>query len=494
MNRIADTSPAGGFLFPLTVLLAAALTGCMTVGPDFSRPDLEAPAVWHSSADAGVVPGEIDPRALAEWWRSLEDPVLGDLIERAGSGNLDLRVAMARIREARARRIQSRSPLFPSVDASASGRKSRGSEDTGSGRESELYSAGFDSGWEIDIFGGVRRSVEAAEADLAASLADYHDVMVTLAAEVAVNYIDIRTFQARMAVAEANIAAQRETLDLVRGLYEAGAGDALAVDQATYNLESSRSRIPDLRTGLESALNRLAVLTAQPPGSLHEALSEMRALPTPLLEVVVGVPADVLRRRPDIRRAEQDVAAQTARVGVAVADLYPRFFLNGSIGLEALSFERLLNIGHYTYGFGPSLSWTLFDAGAIRANIEVQSALQEQALIRYEAAVLEALEEVENAIVAFACEQQKRTALEAAAESSRSAAELAEQEYLSGLVDFSEVLDAQRSLLSFEDQLAQSRGAVLSNLISLYKSLGGGWKPLGSTAGEFQSQSQSDVL
>lgn len=457
-------------------------TGCATVGPDYIPPEKTSPAEWHTDLKDGLQLRATDPKILAEWWTSLDDPVLTELITQAVQGNLDLKQAMARVREARARRGISRADLFPSLDTAGSFTRSRSSENNGTGDTTNLYEAGFDAAWEMDIFGGVRRSVEAAQADLEAGRADLHDVLVSLLAETALNYVETRSYQTRLAVAEANLEAQEKTYDLIVSRYEAGLSDELAVQQARYNLEDTRSRIPPLRTGLEATQNRLAVLIGQPPGAVHERLAERRPIPVTPARVAVGVPADTLRRRPDIRRAERQLAAQTARIGVATADLYPKFRLAGSIGLESLESANFFESASRFWGIGPSFSWNIFDAGAIRRNIGVQSALQEQYLIGYEAAVLGALEEVENALTAYAEEQLRRERLLDAVDAAKRAEQLSQDQYQAGLVDFSNVLDAQRSLLSFEDQLARSDGAVTSNLISLYKALGGGWKPLGPVA------------
>ena len=349
---------------------------------------------------------------------------------------------------------------------------------------SDLYSVGFDAGWELDIFGGVRRSMEAAEANLEASREDWRNVLVSLLAEVALNYIDVRTYQTRLTVAEANLKTQIETCQLTLWRNQAGLSDELAVQQARYNLENTRSQIPTLRTGLEEAMNRISVLLGEQPGKIHGELEKQEPIPVIPLKIAVGVPADALRRRPDVRKAERDLAAQTAKVGVATADLYPKFKLSGSIGLAALATGDLLSADSKTYSFGPSVTWTIFNGGAIRQNIEVQSALQEQYLIAYEAAVLNASEEVENALVAFAEEQKRRQALLDATGAAKQASELAKNKYQAGLTDFSSVLDAERSLRSFEDSLAQSEGAVTSNLVRLYKTLGGGWRAVNESKTE----------
>lgn len=452
-----------------------ALSGCVTVGPDYVVPEVPMPNRWNAETEACLTDRGTDAKMLAEWWITLNDPELTNLIERAMQGNLDLRKATARVREARARRGAAEADLFPTLDATGSASWSHSSKNIGTAKTSDLYSASFDAGWELDIFGGIRRSVEASQADLEASQEDLRDVLVSMLAEVALNYVEVRTFQDRLAVAEANLAVQNETYQLTLWRYQAGLSDELAVQQARYNLESTRSQIPTLRTGIGEAMNRISVLLGEPPGKVHGELEKTAMIPAASLEVAVGIPADVLRRRPDIRRTERELAAQTARVGAATADLYPKFSLSGSIGLEALSLNGLFTSAAKIVTGGSLITWPIFHGGAIRQNIEVQSALQEQALIQYEAAVLSALEEVENALVAYAEEQDRRDVLREGEQAAQKAAGLAQQKYEAGLTDFNNVLEAQRSLLTFQDQLAHSNGTVTSNLVRLYKVLGGGW-------------------
>jgi NodT family efflux transporter outer membrane factor (OMF) lipoprotein len=464
---------------PVSILLVTLIlqvsSGCTAVGPDYVRVEPDAPEKWHTEPAGGLVTSRPSPESLARWWNTLEDPELSSLEDRAVKGNLDLKDARARVREARALWGINRASLFPALNALGSVTDHRSSENSGTKDQSTLYAAGFDAGWELDIFGGVRRSVEAAQASLEATQEDLHDVLVSLLAEVALNYVDVRTYQARLAAAEANIKAQEGIYELNLSRYQAGLIDGLAVKQASYNLERSRSQIPTLQTELEAAKNRLAVLLGEKPGSLHQELSEDRPIPVPPVAVAVGVPAENLRHRPDIRRAERNLAAQTARIGVATADLYPKLRLSGTIGLESVASGDLLQWASRTWTVGPSASWNIFDAGAIRQNIQVQTARQEQALIQYESAVLSALEEVENVLMAYAKEQRRRESLAAATASAERADLLARDQYEAGLVDFSNVLDAQRSLLALQDELAQSDGAAASNLIRLYKALGGGW-------------------
>jgi NodT family efflux transporter outer membrane factor (OMF) lipoprotein len=333
----------------------------------------------------------------------------------------------------------------------------------------------------LDLFGGVRRSIEAAESDLQATGADLRDVWVTLAAETAVTYIEVRTSQARLAVARANLEAQQETLALTSARNDAGLEDELAVHQARYNVESTRARIPSLEAGLETALNGLAVLHGQAPGTLHSLLSEPGSVPVPPKEVAVGIPGDVLRQRPDIRSAERDLAAQTARIGEATADLYPKVRISGSIGVETLDLNHLWSNALWPFGYGLSIEWPVFDAGRIRRNIDVQEALQKQALVQYKGAVLSALEEVENALSAYALERDRLDTLNRAVLAAQEAVDLGQIQYEAGLIDFGDVLEAQRSLLGFQDQVAESEGTVAADLVRLYKALGGGWQGMGWT-------------
>jgi len=463
-------------ILTLAAFIVLVLTGCAAVGPDYTRVKPDAPDEWHAELQGGLTAGSLEPGTLAHWWSTLNDAELDSLVARAVKGNLDLKNARARVREARALRGISKANLFPTLDAAASASKQRSSENSGTGTESELYTANFDAGWELDVFGGVRRAVEAAQASLEATQEDLYNVLVSLLAEVALNYVEVRTFQARLAVTEANIKTLQETYDLNQSRYQAGIIDELPVQQSLRILESSRSQIPSLKTGLEAAKNRLAVLLGEQPGKLHRELAAKRPIPELPKTVVVGIPAETLRHRPDIRRAERNLAAQTARIGVATADLYPKFRLFGTIGLESLSSGDFFEWASRTWNIGPGVSWNIFQGGAIRQNIEVQTARQEQALIQYEAAVLMAREEVENILVAYAKEQLRQESLAKAATAAQRSALLAQDQYQAGLVDFNNALDAQRSLLILQDALNQSNGAVITNLVRLYKALGGGWK------------------
>lgn len=480
------------------MLLAAVLCGC-AVGPDYRAPPLPSIDEWHTSLAPGAKPADANDATLATWWTALDDPTLTQLIDAAVKDNKSVEQALARVRESRARRNVSAAPLFPAIGASAGARDTHRSRegsdaddfaggDLGSGTSfdtrGESYSAGLDASWELDIFGGNRRSLEAANANFRASEAELRDVLITLLGDVALSYVNVRTTQARLAFAERNLESQRELVDITRWRAEAGLATVLDVEQARSSFAQTLAQIPSLESALQVAMNRLAVLTGREPGALHETLAERRAIPTAPREIVTSVPADVLRRRPDLRSAERRLAAQTAQVGVATAALYPSLSLNGSFGLGSTSAGNLFSSGTETTGYGVSLNMPIFRAGALRQQVAAQNALVDQALASYEATLLAILEEVENALTEWANEQRRYEALVQAAEAARLASELALVQYNSGLVDFQTVLTADRQLVSTEDALAVSNGELTSNLIRLYKAFGGGWSvfPASSTA------------
>lgn len=455
----------------VAALLAVALGGCAAVGPDYSEPQLAVPAGWS----AGTGTDAMDAVLLARWWHGFGDPVLDRLVADALAANLDLAQARARLREARARRGVAGAALAPSVDASLSGSRSRSSGQSGSGSTRELYSAGFDASWELDVFGGVRRSVEAAQADLEASVESLSDTRVSLAAEVALNYIDLRTAEQRLAIAEESIAYRGENHQIIRWRQQAGLVSELDLAQATTDLESTRAVLPPLRTAVTEAKNRLAVLLGRNPGELESLVHADRPIPLAAGEIVAAIPADTLRQRPDVRVAERRLAAQTARLGEAEAARYPSFRLSGSLGLEALELDALADRDANTRSLFGGITAPVFNAGRIAANIEIQDALVEQARLAYRAAVLAALEEVENALTAVANTDARRAKLAEAAAAARTTLAIAEYRYASGLADFLSVLDAQRTQLSLDEQLAGSTGELARAQVRLYKALGGGW-------------------
>jgi NodT family efflux transporter outer membrane factor (OMF) lipoprotein len=452
----------------------------MTVGPDYATPQTAVPAQWSETPEPGITSGE-SRLELTRWWTVFNDPEIDSLVERAVASNKDLQAAGARIREARALQIIASAGAYPAVAASGAYTRSRdsGNSDSsrsGGGDDEDLFDAGFDANWEIDVFGGVRRSVEAASADISASEEDYNNVLVTLLAEAARNYIELRGSQLRISIARENIGSQEQTLELAQARLEAGLGSELEVAQAKAQLATTEAQIPALETSMKQSIHRLGVLLGQHPGALLDELSASKPMPVTPPEVPVGLPSELLRRRPDIRQAERELAAQTARIGVAVADLFPRFFLTGALGLQSANLSDFVSSGSRFWSIGPSFSWPVFSAGQIRANIRLQEIRQEQALISYEQVVLTSLEEVENALVSYGREQAARRSLAQSVESNRRSVEISNELYAKGLVDFLNVLVSQRSLYQSEDALAQSDQRVLTNLAALFKALGGGWE------------------
>ncbi len=463
----------------LVALGLGLLPGC-AVGPNYVAPEPEMPDVWHQQLARGLAEGEA---GLQTWWRALADPMLESLVARAGRGNLDLREAVARIDEARAVRGIAKGDWFPDVDATGDYQRERLSEGTfrdvpaGRSRTDDFFSGGFDASWEIDFFGRIRRSVESADAGLQASIEDYRDVLVILYAEVARTYVDVRTFQARIRYALSNVRAQRGSLQVTIDRNRAGLVGDLDVRQAELNLAITEAFVPTLLQRLAESINRLGVLLGEPPSALYAKLSQAAPIPRPPKQILMGLPAELLRQRPDLRRAERELASQTARIGVATADLYPRFALLGTFAFEAFDVVDWFKGGSINYGFGPVFRWNLFDGGRIRSNIDAEDARAQQALARYEDSVLDALEEVENSMVAYVQENDRRDALARAVTAADEAVKLVNTLYRTGLTNFQNVLDTERDLFEQQDEYATSEGQVTQNLIAIYRALGGGWEP-----------------
>lgn len=460
----------------LAVLVAVGLAGCASVGPDYVAPAPDAPAAWSRLEEGG--PAQ-DGHAgdISQWWRALNDPLLTTLVDEALLANHDVRDAQSRLRAARARRAVAMAGFFPGLDASGSGSRAMSSRETGSGLTRENYKAGLDASWELDVFGGTRRDFEAAGADLQASVASLNAARVSLAAEVALSYVEMRSLQQRLRIAQANLASQSETLQLTRWRAQAGLTDSQDVAQALSSREQTRAQIPALEISLVETQHSLDILLGRTPGSLRNRLDADKGLPRPSDKIAVGIPADVLRQRPDIHAAERTLAAETARVGVAEAARYPSFSLSGSIGLEALTLGALGYSGAETWSLLGGITAPIFQAGRLRAQVEVQDAAREQALLAYEQTVLEALRDVENALISLARSEQRAETLKIAAEAAQNAADMARLRYSSGLVDFQPVLDSERNALSTEDSLASANADRVRALIRLYKALGGGWAP-----------------
>ncbi|HOD84328.1 MAG: putative efflux pump outer membrane protein TtgC precursor [Planctomycetes bacterium ADurb.Bin126] len=450
----------------------ALLAGC-TVGPDFSPPRTDVPKAWAGPGAMPATQPAGGAQALGRWWKAFNDPLLASLVERAIESNLDLRIAQARIRQARASRGVAASGLGPSV--SASGAYNRGQSGSGSPVTSH-YQAGFDAGWEIDIFGGVRRGVEAADAQVQAAVEDRRNVQVTLAAETARLYVQLRSLQQRLAIARRNLELQQHSAELTRQRFEGGFVSGLDVANAQAQVATTSSQVPLLESSARQTLYAIELLLDRTPGSLAQELAAPADIPYAPPAVPLGVPADLLRRRPDIRSAEAGIHAATANIGVAVADLFPRATINASLGWQADSLSSLLNPASRFWSFGPAVTWNAFQSGRVLSNIEVQKALEEQSILAYRQTVLTAIQEVENALVASVKEQEHRKALTDAVAANRRAVELAGQLYAQGNTDFLNVLSAQQGLLNSEDALAQSTAAISTDLIALYKALGGGWE------------------
>lgn len=464
----------------LTLLLLSG--GCRVVGPDYTRPEINVPNQWPSgeTADGSRASAE----TLAEWWTTLDDPVLASLVERALSNNKDLKIALTRIRQSRASLGIAEKQRDPSVTGSAQYRRTQSGTPNSENDDpflftsgSDFYDIGFDAAWEADLFGKKYRNIEAAVADLQSSEEGFRGVMVSLVSETASNYVRLRTFQQQLEIVNRNLALQGRVLEVLEAQAAAGLISSLQVQQSRYNIENTRSRLPGYRISIEESLNTLAILLGEMPGNLHQELGSPAPVPVPSVEIAVGIPADILRRRPDIRMAERGLAAQTARIGAATAELYPSFRLSGSLGMTANSLNGFFSDDSPGISIIPFISIPLFNRDKIRDQIEVQNAIQERYFIEYETSVLDAIKEVRDAVLAYGEEQKRYLTLEKGAAEARTALDIADEQFRSGLVTFINVLDAQRALLSFEETQVSSRGAITQDLIRLYKALGGGWNP-----------------
>jgi len=460
---------------PALLLILVVSAGCAVRRP-YVAPVPEAPVAWTEATPASPADASPDAgAALAAWWETFNDPLLTSLVRRAVEGNLDVRTSLSRLREARASVRSSRSSLRPTVDASGSSRFGGTAGGDGPGSTSQSYSLGLDASWELDVFGGIRSAVDAATATADARDADLRDVLVSLTAEVALDYIDVRSLQRRLEIVRGNVGLQSETLELTQFRAQAGLATELDVQQALSNVENTRAQIASLEAQASQAIHAVAVLLGQPPAALNQELSGAGVIPSAPIAVALGVPAEMLRRRPDVRSVERQLAAQFAQVNAARADLYPTFRLAGSIGLESLSLARLLVPGASFWSASPSVNTRLFNREQLRQNLVVQTERQEQAARAYQSQVLRALQDVEDSLTALAQEQVRRNHLAAATAAAEQAADLSLQLYMSGLRDFRDVLDSQRSLLSLQDSLATSGASVATDLVRLYKALGGGW-------------------
>ena len=465
------------------------MSGC-AVGPDYHRPETPVPESWAETSDTLTAA----PVSMVQWWTVFGDPPLDRLVDRALSSNKSLQLTEARILQARAQRIVAASTGLPMLNATGSYTRLKRSSNafsfstggvsgtTGSvgpgafGFSGDLFQAGLDASWEIDVFGGVRRAVEAANANIGAAQEDFRDTLVTLLGEVATNYFQIRGNQRRIAVAIENIDIQRKTVELAQGRFQAGLGSRLEVVQAEALLATTESQIPPLETTVKQSIHQLGVLIGSEPDALLQELSPPGPLPPEPPDVPIGLPSDLLRRRPDIRRAERQLAAATAEIGVAVADLFPKLSLTGAYGYQSTKTSNLFSSGSQSWNAGPGLSLPIFRGGQIRGNIQVQTALQKQTLATYENTVLTALQDVENSIVAYAEAQAARASLGRAVSANQEATRISQDLYEKGLTDFLNVLQSEGALYQAQDRLIQNEQQALTSLVALFKALGGGWE------------------
>ncbi len=484
----------------MLIALLLAPAAC-TVGPDYHKPQVAVPQHWSRDdpTPQPVLESTAPKVNLARWWLAFHDPVLDRLVSTALASNLDLRIARSRIREARAQRGVVKAANYPDIDASAAYERVAISQSilpqlapSSTGVKTspvsapiffptttDFYQAGFDASWELDVFGGIRRDVEAATADLQAAQESRSDMQVTLLAEIGRDYIEVRAYQQRIAITVKNIAAQTDFLNLTQQRYRGGVTTELDVTQAQALLATTEAQLPFLEQNLIQAIHGLGVLLGQEPNAVAALLKQPSPVPPSLGQpaaVPVGLPSDLLRRRPDIRNAERQLAAATARIGVATADLYPKFSLTGTAGFQSFSPATLFDSKSLEYAVGPTVTVPIFEGGRIHANIEVQNARQAQALDAYRRTILGALRDVEDSLTAYEKETARRRSLAQAVAANRQSVQISQRLYTAGTGTYLPVLDAQRSLFMAEDQLVQSDQTQTENLIALYKALGGGWE------------------
>lgn len=458
--------------FPFSAMLALGLASCaIPSGKPF--PDMPLPATWKN---AGTFPVATPSRDLARWWGRFNDPVLNRIISGALAGNPDLAATSARVRESRARRDAAFSTLFPTLSGGASSASRSSRIDRGGASSGTSYSAGLDASWEADLFGRNRSSIQAAAANLGAAEENLHSAHAALAAEIASTYTDLRTNEARLDVLKKNLTTREETAQLATWRQQSGEADSLESSQAQSSLESARAAMPSLLQAISEGRNQLALLSGKNPGSLDGALSSnSKGIPDPPTSLAIGIPADALRQRPDVRVAGYQVLAAAANTRAADAERYPSLNLTGSLSLNTANASRLLDPETTAANLIAGITSPIFDAGRIRAKIEAASAVEEQAIQNYRGVVLTALTETENALVACRRSAERLESLEKATRLAREADQLARQRYEAGEIDFLAVLDSQRTLLGLEDNLLSTRTDRTTAYIRLYQALGGGW-------------------
>lgn len=450
--------------------------GCM-VGPDYRTPEVNSPSDWILAQNPHLLqnaPINID------WWKTFSDPQLDSLISRAVAANLDFQIALGRLQQARALRSSAAWNLAPAINIITNITREKRSQTSQlfpiPQVRNNFYDAYFDASWEIDIFGGRRRELQAADAALSAAQEDMNDILLSVIAEVARNYIEYRGYQQRLDVLRKNITVQSETLDLTNSLFQAGISSRLDVEQAAAQLANIKSQQPTLETAARQSEYQLAVLLGLHPARLLDELSQQQQIPPVPPAIPIGLPSELLRRRPDIRRAERQLAQATANIGVATAEFFPKLILFGTAGFQSLKTDTWFTNDSRYWIIGPQFSWRLLDFGRVRAEIKAANAVQRQTLAAYEQAVLIAFQDVENSLIAYVNEKKRYSLLIDAVQANQRTLDLARDLYAKGLGDFLSVLEAQRSLYITQDQLVDSRRAVTQNLVSVYKALGGGWR------------------
>lgn len=469
----------------LALGVAAALLSACAVGPDYVRPTLATPDQFARAGETVAVANAAAadtaaPEADVEFWRGFNDPMLTQLVEDALSANHDLRIALSRYDRANALLRGAKFDRFPTLTASANAQDARSSADQlpnvpQSGRDNESYNAGVNATWELDLWGRVRRNVESQRADTWATAADLQAMQVTIVGEVAGGYVDLRGLQERLRVARENADNQRETLRLVDARFSAGRGTEFDTSRARAQLEATLSRVPALEAQVAVAMHRLAVLTGRTPDALIAQLEPQQPLPALPARLDAGTPGDLLRRRPDVAAAEHRLHAATARIGVATADLFPRFTLGGLIGSQAIDSSALFERASETRLVALGIDWSFLDIGRVRARIAASDADAAGELARYQQTVLLALEDTENALVRYGRARIEDGHLERAAQDSAKAAQLARVRYEAGAADLFEVLDAERTQLQAQDAFADGRTRSVTGAVALYKALAGGW-------------------
>jgi NodT family efflux transporter outer membrane factor (OMF) lipoprotein len=463
---------------PTAIVFGAilGLASVATVADCQSIPSqLAAEQNWKTAPAGGEVARPADEASFAHWWTVFNDPVLTSLEERALKSNLSLRTALSSIEQARANRLSSSGSLLPSVSVTGTASGSRDSSRSG-GQASNSNSAEIDASWEPDFFGAVRKNIAAYDADIQTAQESLRNTMVSLTAEVALDYVNLRSYQSQIAVTQSNLAKYRETYEMTLAKRDSGLTSDLDVVQALETVQSTEATIPTLEISLQQTKNALAILLAQRPGSLDSELSEVKPLPVIPAEVAVGIPGDLVRRRPDVRSAERQVVAQSLRVGVAKANLYPTFTLSGTFLFSAKNILNVLTPASLASTVAGSISQTILNRRSLKGKLELQNALLDQYEISYDSTLLGAVKDVENSLLAFGQDQVRRKSLASAAQSAEQAADMSRELYASGLKNFLTVLDSERTLLTVQNNLVQSEATVDTDLIQLYKALGGGWK------------------